>query len=268
MLYFFSKINHTIMKRNAALAFMLLIPSIAFAQFEQKASLNISAGMFKTIGPKKYVPEWATEDDEFEPYQMPNYRPGLSGNFSLQYNINRRISLSAEVGYSHALKWKYIIYEDYNYLWWEIYDTITDELIRDGENELTFSNVNIGLGAKYYLIVDKKLKPYLFAGFGVNITIAEFSDNRWKAENELGLLEPDDSGPEEPWLEESIGFGVNPGLGLEYSINDWLGFLLQTNYSFVMLDGSNFKSPDQEENLHMISLHAGIRFSFWKSKEL
>ncbi|MBL7113810.1 MAG: outer membrane beta-barrel protein [Bacteroidales bacterium] len=255
------------MKRNAALAFMLLIPSFAFAQFEQKVSLNISAGTFKTIGPKKYVPEWATEDDEFEPCQMPNYRPGLSGNISFQYNINRHISISAEAGYCSVSKWEYIIYEEYNYHGWEICDT-TGELIRGGQDELTLSNVNIGLGARYYLITDKKIKPYVFAGLGLHITRADFTDNRWQAENELDLLEPDDSGPDEPWLEESIGFGVNPGLGLEYSINDWLGIFLQSGYSLVILDKSKFKTPDQEENLHMISLQAGIRSSFWKSKEL
>jgi hypothetical protein len=30
----------------------------------------------------------------------------------------------------------------------------------------------------------------------------------------------------------------------------------------------NFKTPEQHENFHAVNFRGGIKFSFWKSKEL
>jgi opacity protein-like surface antigen len=255
------------MKRKIIIPVLLLIPFVALAQFEQRASVNLAGGIFKTIGTKDYYPDWATEGDEREPFQMSNYKPGFSGMLSFQFNLNRRISLTADLGYSTTSKWEYIAYEDVNYLWWEIYDTVQELTIREGSNELTLVNASFGLGIKYYFRPDKDFKPYLSANVNMNMTRADFTDTYWLARRDLGMLEPDDSGPDQPYLEESTGFGLTPAVGVEYTLNDRLGFFIHAEYSFVQLDKSKFKTTDQEENLNMIRVMAGLRFSFWKSKE-
>jgi hypothetical protein len=201
------------MRKKILIIFVLIIPLVSSAQFQQRASLNLSAGVFKTLGEKTYMPSWGISDSDREKYQMPNYRPGLSVGISFQYNINRRLSLMAEMGYMHSSSWEYLQYEDINYLDWEFYDTITDELLAAGSDELTLTGMGFGLGVKYYLFTGKKISPFLFTTLNYNLTTAEFTNNRWHAEHDLGLLEADDPGPDNPWLEKNTGIGINPGLG-------------------------------------------------------
>jgi hypothetical protein len=92
-------IENITMCKKFLILFVLIIPLAASAQFQQRASLNLSAGFFKTLGEKTYMPDWGTSDSDREKFQMPNYRPGFSSALSFQYNINRRFSLLAEMGY-------------------------------------------------------------------------------------------------------------------------------------------------------------------------
>jgi opacity protein-like surface antigen len=256
------------MNKLTLTAGILLMPLLLNAQFEQKMSFSLSAGAFKTIGAKTYTPEWASEPDEWEPYQMPNYRPGIQINGAIQLNINRHFSLGLDVGYMHAGSWFYNAYEGVNYLHYEVYDTIADELLADGVNELNFTNISIGLVPRYYFHPWEKFSLFLFAGLNINFTSAEYEDNEWKADKEFGMLDPDDTGPYDPYLEENTGLGVISGFGAEYDLNDNIGFYLSAGYQFIMLDEKNFKMSEQVENFQALNLQAGIRFSFLKSKKL
>jgi opacity protein-like surface antigen len=261
-------IENITMCKKFLILFVLIIPLAASAQFQQRASLNLSAGFFKTLGEKTYMPDWGTSDSDREKFQMPNYRPGFSSALSFQYNINRRFSLLAEMGYMHSSSWEYIQYEDVNYLDWEFYDTITDELLAAGSDELTLTSMGFGLGVKYYLFQGKKISPFFFTTLNYNLTTADFTNNRWQAQHDLGFLEPDDSGPDNPWLEKNTGIGINPGMGAEYNFSDRIGVFLNCSYQFVSMKKENFKTPEQHENFHAINIRGGIKFSFWKSKEL
>lgn len=256
------------MKKLIVITGILLFPLSLNAQFEQKVSFNISAGIFKSIGTKTYTPQWASSGDEYEPFQMPSYRPGVYINGAFQFNINRHLSLEASIGYMYSSSWFYDMYENTNYLYYSVYDTINDILLAEGENELNFSNLSVGLAPKYYLFPGKKFNPYLFVGININFTKAEYTDNNWQALKDLDMLDPDDTGPDNPFLEKNTGIGLNPGLGVEYSLNDKIGFFLSAGYYFILLDKSNFKTPEQVENFNSLFFQAGIRFSFLKSKEL
>ncbi len=256
------------MKKLSILAGTLLIPFLLNAQFEQKMSFSLSAGIFKTVGAKTYTPEWASDPDEWAPYQMPNYRPGIFVNGALQLNINRHFSLGIDVGYMHSGSWFYNEYEGVNCLDFEVYDTIADELLTEGENELDLTNISIGLVPRYYLYPWEKFSFFLFAGLNINFTKAEYQDNEWKANREYGMLDPDDTGPWDPYLEVNTGLGVVSGFGLEYDLNDKIGFYLSAGYHYTLLDEKNFKTPEQVENFQAINVHAGIRMSFLKSKKL
>lgn len=255
------------MKKQTLLLLMVLIPLITRAQFEQKLSINLSAGTFKPIGTKTFLPEWASEDER-EPLQMPNYRQGVLGNVSFQFNINRHLSVDADLGIIYSGQWYYNIYDDVNYLDFAIYDSITDELLADGSDELTIMNISLGLAPRYYLLPGKKINPYIFAGLSINYTKCEFNDNQWQAYHDLGMLEPDDSGPSNDYLEKNVGFGLYPGIGAEYTISDNIGIFISAGYYLILLKKENFKTTSREENFNSVNLQAGIRLSFLKSKNL
>ena len=80
------------MKKLTLITAIILLPLFIYAQFEQKMSFSLSAGMFNTFGKRTFTPDWATGPEDFEVYQMPNYDPGICFNGVLQYNINRHFS--------------------------------------------------------------------------------------------------------------------------------------------------------------------------------
>ena len=256
------------MKKHILFLLFAISPLIVCAQFENKLSINLSAGTFKTIGSKTYLPEWASSQDESEPLQMPNFRPGILGNAAIQFNLNRHLSLSADLGLIYSGQWYYNIYDNVNYLDYAIWDSITDELLADGSDEMTLLNLSIGFAPKYYLLPGKKINPFILLGLSLNYTKSDFTDNQWQAYHDLNMLDPDDSGPCSPYLENSFGVGFHPGLGGEYNLSDNIGFFISMGYHLILLSKEKFKSPEQEENLNFIDLHAGVRFSFLKSKNL
>lgn len=256
------------MKKLSILAGAVIIPLLLNAQFEQKMSFNLSVGAFKTIGAKTYIPEWASDPDEWEAYQMSNYRPGISVNGALQLNINRHFSLGIDVGYVHTGSWFYDNGENVNCLHYSVYDTIADELLAEGENELDLTNISIGLVPRYYIYPWEKFCFFLFAGLNINFTSVSYQDNEWLADQEYGMLDPDDTGPWDPYLEKNTGLGVVSGFGAEYDLSDKIGFYLSAGYHYVFLDEKKFKTPEQVEHLQALNFQAGIRWSFLKSKKL
>lgn len=256
------------MCRIISIAILVLIPLGSNAQFQQRASLNLSAGIFSTFGKRTYMPDWGTSEDDREPFQISNYRPGLSASLSFQYNINRHLSLLAEFDYLHTSGWKYTMYEDVDYLNWEIYDTLTDDLLYAGKNILNLTGMTFGLGAKYYLFPGGKFSPFLFAVFDYAILRADYTDTEWQALHELEMLDPEDNVPWNPYLEKNRGPGIKPGIGLEVNFSDRLGIYMNCSYTFIPLKEENFKTPEQVENFHAVNILWGLRISFWKSKEL
>ncbi len=239
---------------------VLLLPLLLSAQYEQKMSIALSAGTFKTFG-------WKFGD--VEPMQMPNYGIGLAVDGGLQFLINDRLALLAEFGIKVSQSWYYDIGDGTNYMYWSIRDTTNNKLIADGENYLDLFNYNLSLKPKYYLGQGGKWNPYVFAGITINLTKAYFEDQGWKERDNQGLLPPDDPGPlPTGFLEKNIGIGFNPGVGLEYNLNDQWYFFLQSGYYFIALSKDNFKIASREEFFHSFLLQLGTRIYFIKTKDL
>jgi outer membrane protein W len=257
------------MKRIIFLS-IIFFPFITQAQFEQKLSINLSAGPFKTIGKKDFVP-YSDYPTEYWPYQLSNFRTGVMGNLGFQYNLNRHLSLDADLGLMYSGGWYYSLNDNgVNYLDFQLYqDDTTDVLIAEGSNEMTLLNLSFGFAPKYYLLPGKKINPYIFVGINLNYTTSTFTDNRWLAREKYNMPNPDP--PCNDFLEKNFGLGFHPGFGAEYSLNDKIGFFISAGYYFILLNKDNFKEEariENKENLHSINLHAGIRFSFLKSKNL
>ena len=121
---------------------------------------------------------------------------------------------------------------------------------------------------KYYLLSGKRFNPYLFLGFNLNFTSTTFDDNEWEAYHDLDMLDPDDSGPDRANIESNTGAGFCPGLGLELSLSDQIGFYIQAGLYYILLNEEQFYVPEQNEDLKAITAQAGLRFSFLKSKDL
>ena len=257
------------MKRKTLLLLIISVPLLATAQFEQKISLNLSGGAFSNIGPKTWMPEWGSSAEDEEPLQIANYKPGVFITLGLQYNLNRHLSFQADVGMMYSGNWFYDIYDGVNYTEYRIWDPADEDiLLEQGHNEFTLRNVGVGLTPKYYLMPGKRMNPFLFGSLSFNFTSTTFDDNEWKAYRDLDMLAPDDSGPDRAFIENNTGMGFYPGIGLEFNVSDKFGFHLTAGYYFILLNETEFLTPEQNENLNAITLQAGVRFSFLKSKDI
>jgi opacity protein-like surface antigen len=242
------------------LIFLFSIPVLSSAQFEQKISINLSPGFFKTFGKKL---------GKFDPYQMPNYKAGYNLGAGLQFNLNRRFSLMADLMYMHSSSWSYKGSGSTDFMYFTIFDTLSvDNLLGDGYNELNLSNYCISLRPKFYFLPGRKWNPYIFAGVSMNYTEAKFTDNYYKVAKRLNYLPADYSVGYDPYLENNVGIGINSGLGLEYCPNENISFFLSAGHYFIVMNKEKFKSPTLEENFNAFIGQAGVRFSFIKSKKL
>jgi hypothetical protein len=247
------------MKNKIFVFLLIFIPLGALAQFNQKISINFSSGIFKTFG-KKSIGEMVM--------QMPNYKMGFSAIGGLQLQINNRLSLTTEFGLMISERWIYKGKDFVNDLSWAIHDTITGELLDQESNYLDIFNYGLGIKPKYYLLPGKKLNPYLFSGVNINWTQANFENSEWAALKRLGWLGVEDTIPGNDYLENSLGIGFNPGLGIEYNPNDKIHLYLESGCYFIILEKNNFKDPSREENFNAYLLQVGLRYNFIKSKDL
>ena len=256
------------------LLILTLIPDPLDAQFERKFSVSISGGYFNTIGRSNWDPGYGTEPDDMEPTLMPNFRGGPSVTAGIQYNFSRHFSLEFQVGYSYAPSWYYDYSDEgsdpFNYLYYEIYqDTIEYTVIASGENEMDMFNFHLGLAPRYYFRPGSLVNPYLLAGISLNTTDYYFQNNEEVAYRALGRLEEYEQNDQLiHWFEWHTGVGLLVGAGVEFTINDYLGLVVQTGYHFIPLKEGVFYEEEKHADYHDLYIHLGARISFLKSKEL
>jgi hypothetical protein len=248
------------MKKLILLITILSLSLSVNSQYNQKLSINLSAGSFKTFG-KRFT-------ETTGPLQMPNYQIGFATSGGFQIMIGEHFSLSADFGIMMSNKWNYKTPDKDNYLSWSIEDTTTHQILGEGEDYLDLRNYFVSLKPKYYLSPGKKWNPYIFTGVNINWTRAWFENNLWAKMNELGLLPPDDTKPYNDNLEENFGIGLNPGFGMEFTPLNRLHFYLDAGYYFISLNKNNFKNSARVENFNAFMLQAGVRLNFLRSKDL
>jgi hypothetical protein len=77
--------------------------------------------------------------------------------------------------------------------------------------------------------------------------------------------------PDYPAMKNSTGLGINPGIGLEYRLNNQIGLSLTTGYYLVFIKQDKYPYDYRElidGNLGAFQLRAGLRINFIKIKEL
>jgi len=255
------------MKKKVFLFLFLIIPLFTYSQFDEKISFSFSCGVFKTIGDK--YGERTGENPL--PRQMTWYRPGITGDLGFQFRLNEHFSLVAEIGAFYSSKWECISEDGYNWMSFELYDKIViDSLLASGLNENSLLNVSLTIKPKIYLLPQKKLNPFLFAGISINYTKTPFINNYWKEYVAHNQFETGDT-PDYPAMKKSTGFGINPGIGLEYRLNNQLRLSLSTGYYLVFISQDKYPYDYRElidGNLNAFQVKAGLRLNFIKIKEL
>jgi len=241
-------------------------------QFEQKLSINFYGGLFNTLGSHSFEPE-GSGGDYTDPTLMPNFKPGFSIGASFQVNLNRHFSLEGFMGYMGSLAWYYDAsdggQEPFNYLYYEVYaDTVDYNVLFSGENEMTLSNLTIGLAPRYYFLPGKKLNPFASAGITYNITYVNFIDNITDDYIAYGLIDELETGDEFNWFTDHSGLGMTVSGGVEYAVNEFIGLFAQVGYYFIPLKKEAFIYEAKYADFHSLNLHLGIRLSFLKSKDL
>ncbi len=239
------------------------------AQFEHKISLNLSTGIFNTIGSIEYDGEY-----QQEPTLMPNFKTGFSFGGGLQVNINVHFSLEATIGLFASTGWYYDASDGgapYNYLYYEEYvDPENDnyDILFSGENEMTLSNLVFGFTPKYYFLPGKKLNPFAFAGITYTITHVDFIDNATADYLSNGLLNGPEEGDVNYWFTDHSGLGLSLGAGIVYRISDLFGVFAQAGYYFTPLKEDAFINNLKYADFHALNISLGVRLSFMKTKDL
>lgn len=252
---------------------VFMFPLSMQAQFEQQLSINLSGGAFKTVGSSGYWDEWSPGADHKEPTLMPNFKTGFSFGGGFQVNINRHLSIEATLGIMASRGW-YFDYsgpdeEAYNYLYYEAYtDTIHYIALFTGENDMTLTNLVVGLAPRYYFFPGKKLNPYAFAGVNYSITRVNFIDNEYEDFKAHGRLDELGGGDPNTWFSTHSGIGMSLGAGMEFGLNDYVGLFAQAGYYFTPLKEEAFYDGLKYVDFHAINLHLGLRLSFMKAKDL
>jgi hypothetical protein len=256
------------------------IPVKLNAQFEQKLSLNLSAGYFNTLGWEDYEPSWAIGQEIYEPYLIANFKSGISIIAGIQYNFSRHLSVEFFAGWQFSGRWYYDYSDEdsdpFNYLYWELYeDTIDYNVVASGEHYMDLSNLQFGLAPRYYLLPGKKVNPFIMAGITLNYVDVYFEDTEYQKREELDIWEEEKEDYEgyyhlENWFDYHVGIGIKAGVGIELVLSDRIGITAQAHYDFVPLPVSAFLDEDEElnENFHGLNFQVGARFSFLKSKDL
>lgn len=253
------------------LSSLIFIPILIHAQFENKISINLSGGLFKTFGAKDYPDPY---DNEYTyPYLMPNFQTGWTIIGGVQFNYSRKISFEVNIGIARSGFWYYEYYDPWDgeyYSWdcWEIYDEYTDEPIASGENYLTLFNFSVGFAPKYYFLPSKRFKPYAILEINLNYTTVKYIDAEYEEYAKLGREDELDESWTETWMDKSFGIGFSPCIGAEFTVNDNIGVFAQTGYWLILLNKNEFEYPEDEHNFHAFKFQLGVRMSFWKSKKL
>jgi hypothetical protein len=256
---------------------LLYIPNNVFTQFEQKLSVNISAGYFNTVGTYGFTDEWSSGPDDLEPTLMPNFEGGPSVFAGLQYNFSRHFSVEFQFGFSFSFNWYFDDSggsdEPFNYLYYEVIGDSTEwEVLASGDNYMDLTNFHFGLAPRYYFSPGKKINPFIFAGINFNITDVYFDDQATIAHEKFGLLDEYElqggTGDVANWFDYQSGIGIIGGAGIEYALNDYLGLFLTATYHYIPLKEEAFIYGIKHADFHAINIHFGGRFSFLKSKDL
>jgi len=251
--------------------FLLLIffSGTLSAQFEQKLSLNVSAGYFKTLGWDGWEENW----EEHGPSLMPNFKGGPSFTAGLQYNFSRHFSVEFQLGYRYAPSWYFDASpegeEAHNYLHFEIYDEATSTVLAAGENYMDLNNVHLGIAPRFYFIPGSRLNPFVYAGLNLNYTDVYFDNVELQTCESEGWLDLYEENPElVNWFEYNVGIGFMAGVGVEYVINDSWGIFVMASYHFISLNDKAFFKDSYLMNYHDLEIQLGARFSLLKSKTL
>ena len=271
------KVHKKIRKQVNLTAMIILLASLSgplYAQFEQRLSVNLSAGYFNTIGWTGYEDEWWSPGDPYEPNLMPNFTAGVSLSGGLQYNFSRHLSVEFRLGYMYSPGWYYDYSDDgsepFNYLYYEIYtDTFTYNIAASGENYMDLANFHVGIAPRYYFAPGRKLNPYLFGGISINYTDTYFDNMEYEAYKDLGR-EDEYTGADNltDWFDYQVGIGFTAGVGAEYALNDYLGLFAQVDWHYIPLSEGAFYEGNNYANFQAINIHLGARISFFRSKEL
>ncbi len=280
------------MIRNLTLALVLLCTATLLrGQFEQRLTLNFSAGLVAPSGPKEYVDYDVPLTDTYfsgtiaqtRPYLMANFNKGMSFYGGIQYNFSRQFATAFSVQLFQILNWEYSY--EWNFMYpeetirgswmeWQIRESDIDPdgsydvIVESGENKLSLTNIGISATPKVYALPGRRFNPYLFGEISYNLTNLSLRNNYGRAINRYHI-EGIEYEPLVKILERSIGLGLYPGMGAEFRLSENLGIFLQGGYSVIFVNDKKLKDAGfAAENFTNMRTEAGVKLSFWRSKNL
>ncbi|HOP03536.1 MAG TPA: outer membrane beta-barrel protein [Tenuifilaceae bacterium] len=167
----------------------------AYAQFEQKITLQGSLGYVSAINPS-----WFSE----------HYPSGASIDLGIQYNFSRSFSVAVLAQYGN---------------FWGLYNE-EDEPDHYMEEMADYYQLGINLAPKFRFLPGKRFNPYVLGG--ANISFISFDYTYYYIDYETNEIE-------DVYEEEVIPvtFGFMGGVGFDYRLTDNFSLFLQSGVNTV-----------------------------------
>lgn len=245
------------MKKSFIIVLLLTLLSFASkAQYEHRFSATFSAGSVSTFSTVETVDELSLFSTEYDPAAFANFETGyaITGGFHL--NPGKRFTLAINVNYIGLNTWSY----DY-----DIEESFLNNKVMYAD-ALIAQSVGIGAAPRLYLNPRSGWRVYMQLEASINYLTLTYDDG-FSGYNEI--------------LKSTYAFGIQPSFGLDVRITEHIGIFLQNGVAFNMYSKSQFPTSFfdktsgtdrpvdlQKDNLNMLRIDLGLRFSFLKSKKI
>lgn len=224
------------------------------AQYEHRFSATLSGGVVMPFSTVETTNTFDVFSDEvYDPAAFNNFEPGMAITAGFHLNPGTRFALVINLNYVGLNSWSY----DYGNNSEKIYYT----------NNLTAKNLGLGAAPRLYFNPRSSVRVYMQIEASINYLTLTYDAGDF-GYNEI--------------LNNTYALGIAPAFGLDVRITEKAGIFLQNGIAFNMYNESQFPTSFtdqnagifnepvdlQKDNLNMLRIELGFRYSFMKSKKI
>lgn len=229
----------------------LLVGSVAQAQFNKKLTFSFSGGAALPLG-RNISPI----DPDGVPYMFSNYDIGTQINVGMQYNIKSHLSVGATIRSMLLSSWK---------------DPLPAiDPARSIENFPVVFNLSdfnafylsngLGINGQYKFFANKRIIPYLWAEFNVNVISAEAPPRQALLANSQDLVSVLRFNARS--INSIVRAGITMGAGIDFKVSESVKLFAQADLSYIFVNNQ----PDLRRDSQYMAFSIGTRLSIFKSK--
>ncbi len=223
----------------------------AQAQFNKKLTFSFGGGAALPLG-RNISPI----DPDGVPYMFSNYDIGTQLNVGLQYNIKSHISVGATIRSVLLSSWKDPLPATDPT---RSIDNFPVAFDLSEFNAFYLSN-GLGINGQYKFFANKRIIPYIWAEFNVNVISAEAPPRQRLLSNSEDLVSVLRFNAKS--IEYIVRAGFTTGVGVDFKISESVKLFAQGDLTYIFVNNQ----PDLRRDSQYLAFSVGTRLSIFKSK--